>query len=486
MSNLDIKIGLEVHTQITSLKTKLFCSCPSDYRGKPPNTNVCPVCLGLPGALPVVNIEAIKAALMVALALKCEISDVLVFTRKHYFYPDLPKNYQISQYDGPGSIPIARNGYIVIGVDGGLKKVRIRRINIEEDPGKIVYPTGSLLTSKYTLIDYNRSGIALLEIVSEPDLRSPKEARAFIDKLRSILEHLGLVNTELEGALRVDANISLAGGSRVEIKNISSAKDVERALTYEIIRQSKALETGEKVRRETRHWDAIRKVTVPLRVKEFEEDYRYFPDPDLPPVKISLKLIEEIYQKLPELPDQRIERFIKTYGLSDYLATVLVSEKVLADYFEECVKYCGNPEIIGNIVVNDFKRWVDEMDIEVSKAVKILTPNQLCQLVYMLNNNIINIKILKEIIPKVLKYNKDVNTIVYEENYIDISNEEVLMRIIDEVIKENPKAVKDALVNPKAVNYLVGQVMKKTRGRANPELTNKLIIKKLKELSGTP
>ncbi|MEM4751907.1 MAG: Asp-tRNA(Asn)/Glu-tRNA(Gln) amidotransferase GatCAB subunit B, partial [Sulfolobales archaeon] len=201
MSELNVKIGLEVHVQITSLKTKLFCSCPSDYRGKPPNTNVCPTCLGLPGSLPVLNVEAVKAGLMVALALKCTISDVLVFSRKHYFYPDLPKNYQISQYDGVGSVAIARNGFLTINSDGRVKVVRIRRINIEEDPGKLIYPTGSLLTSKYTLIDYNRSGIALLEIVSEPDLTSPKEARQFVDKLRSILEHMGLVNPDLEGSL---------------------------------------------------------------------------------------------------------------------------------------------------------------------------------------------------------------------------------------------------------------------------------------------
>ncbi|MEM1982130.1 MAG: Asp-tRNA(Asn)/Glu-tRNA(Gln) amidotransferase subunit GatB [Sulfolobales archaeon] len=483
MSDLNIKIGLEVHVQITSLKSKLFCSCSSDYRGKPPNSNVCPTCLGLPGALPVVNIEAVKAALMVALALKCSISDVLVFSRKHYFYPDLVKNYQISQYDGVGSVAIARNGSLTINYEGKLKSIRIRRINIEEDPGKLIYPTGSLLTSKYTLIDYNRSGIALLEIVSEPDITSPKEARMFIDKLRSILEHMGLVNPELEGSIRVDANISLAGGSRVEVKNISSSKDVERALAYEIIRQSRALEHGEEVRRETRHWDDLKKVTVPARVKEVEEDYRYFPDPDLPPFKISKELIEEITSKLPELPDQRVDRFIKTYGLSDYLANVLVSEKALADYFEECVKVCGEPEAVGNIVVNDLKRWIEELDIGVNNAVKVFPPKDLCQLIQLLNKNVINIKILKEIIPKTLKSGKAVTAIIYEEGYADISDENILMRIIDEVINENQKAFNDALTNPKAINYLVGQVMKKSKGRANPELTNKLLIKKLNELS---
>lgn len=478
-------IGLEIHAQITSLKTKLFCSCPSDYRGKPPNTNVCPTCLGLPGALPVVNVNAIKAAIMVALALRCSISDSLVFTRKHYFYPDLPKNYQISQYDGVGSLPIAKNGYVMLNIEGNAKKIRIRRINIEEDPGRLIYPTGSLITSKYTLVDYNRSGIALLEIVTEPDISTPKEAKLLIDKIRSILEHLGVTDPSLEGSIRVDANISLIGGSRVEVKNISSPKDVEKALTYEIIRQSKMLEGGEVVRRETRHWDNVRKVTVPLRTKELEEDYRYFPDPDLPPIRIDKGLIMDIASKLPELPDQRIERFVNNYGISEYLANVLVLEKPLADYFEECVGICGNPELVGNIVVNDFKRWVDEFDLSVIEAKRSLPASQLCKLIQLLINNSINIKILKEVLPKALKSGRDVMSIVYEGGYMDISDERTLIKIIEEVFKENPQAVKDALDNPKAINYLVGQVMKKTKGRANPNITNKLIIMKLDEIRGT-
>ncbi len=486
MVSNNVVIGLEIHTQITSLKTKLFCSCPSDYRGKPPNTNVCPTCLGLPGALPVVNVNAIKAAIMVALALRCSISDLLVFTRKHYFYPDLPKNYQISQYDGIGSMPIAKNGYVILNIDGNIKKIRIRRINIEEDPGRLIYPTGSLLTSKYTLIDYNRSGIALLEIVTEPDISTPKEAKVFIDKIRSILEHLGITDPNLEGSIRVDANISLAGGSRVEVKNISSPKDVERALAYEIIRQSKMLGSGEVVRRETRHWDSVRKVTVPLRAKELEEDYRYFPDPDLPPIKITKELIMDIASKLPELPDQRIERFVRSYGISEYLANVLVLEKSLADYFEECVGICGNPELVGNIVVNDLKRWIDELNLEVIEAKKLLPANQLCKLIQLLINNSINIKILKEVLPKALRSGKDVISIIYEEGYMDISDEKMLMKIVEEVFKENQQAVKDALDNPKAINYLVGQVMKKTKGRANPSITNKLITMKLAEIRGTP
>lgn len=484
MQDFNIKIGLEVHAQITSLKTKLFCSCPSDYRGKPPNTNVCPVCLGLPGALPVINREAVKLAILTALALNCRISDTLIFSRKHYFYPDLPKNYQISQYEGVGGVPIARDGYLLLNIDGVTKRIRIRRINLEEDPGKLTYPTGSILTSKYTLIDYNRSGIALLEIVTEPDLTSPREARMFIEKLRSILEHLGVTNPELEGAVRVDANISLAGGSRVEVKNISSPKDVEKALAYEIIRQRKMLEHGEVVKRETRHWDGVRKVTVALRSKEFEEDYRYFPDPDLPPIRIAPELISELAQRMPELPDQRFERFLKVYGINEYLARVLVLEKSLADYFEEVVKLCGNAELVGNIIVNDLKRWVDELDLSTSDALSILTPQQLCQLVNLLNSNVISIKILKAILPKALKLRKDVMSIIQEEGYIKISDESYLIKIIDEVFNENPKAVQDALANPKAVNYLVGQVMRKTRGKADPDLTNKLITRKLMELAG--
>ena len=476
-----VRIGLEVHVQITSLRTKLFCSCPSNYRGKPPNSNVCPVCLGLPGALPVVNREAIREALKVALALNSKINRLLIFTRKHYFYPDLPKNYQISQYDGVGSLPIAKGGFIRIENDSLSKIVRIRRINIEEDPGRITYPTGSMATSPYTLIDYNRSGVALLEIVTEPDLESPKEARIFISKLVSILEHLGVTNPELEGAVRVDANISIEGGERVEIKNIGSPKDVEKALQYEIARQSAIVKSGGSVNRETRHWDKGKGITVSSRAKELEEDYRYFPDPDLPPIPISSDLIDEVRSTLPELPDDRIKRLMSEYGLSKYLAhVVVIRSKLLADAFESAVRACGNASTIASILVNELLRWVDECGITIEEGLKLLTTERICKLVRYLKEKKLSSKLIKEYIKKIITEDIDPDDLI-GKGYVSIMDPEYLSNVIEEVFKENPKAVEDARRNPKAINYLVGQVMKKTMGKADPQLTYELINRRLKE-----
>ncbi len=472
-------IGLEIHVQITSLKTKLFCSCPADYRGKEPNTNVCPVCLGLPGSLPVFNMRALREAIKVALALNMNISDYLVFTRKHYFYPDLPKNYQISQYDGIGSTPIARGGYIMIKVNGNLKKVRIRRINIEEDPGRIVYPFASAAKSPYVMIDYNRSGIALLEIVTEPDLTSPREAREFVRKLASILEHLGVCNPRLEGALRVDANVSVRGGERVEIKNIGSVRDVEKALSYEITRQLAIVKSGGKVVRETRHWDKSRGVTVSARVKELEEDYRYFPDPDLPVIRVSKGLIDEVRKELPELPDERITRFIRDYGLSEYLASVLVMEsKLLADYFEDVVNVCRYPRLIASILINEFLRWIDEAKIDINEGIRRLSKDRLCYVINLYSEGKISTKLLKEYVKRIVLEDIDPKDLV-KEGLTVLSSEEFIERIVDEVFREYRKAVEDALKNPKAINFLVGQVMRKTRGRADPKLVNEIIRRRL-------
>ncbi|OYT54480.1 MAG: Asp-tRNA(Asn)/Glu-tRNA(Gln) amidotransferase GatCAB subunit B [Candidatus Hecatellales archaeon ex4484_218] len=473
-----VKIGLEIHCQLTSLKTKLFCGCSADYRGKPPNTHVCPVCLGLPGAMPVINKKAVEMALMVALALNCKIAKTTFFARKNYFYPDLPKNFQISQYDLEGGEPLASNGYITLTVNKTKKTVRIRRIHLEEDPGKLFHP-GGIGVSSYTLIDYNRSGIALVEIVTEPDFKSPVEARIFLQKLRSILEHLGVFDGGLEGAMRCDANISVKGGGRVEIKNISSFKDVERALNYEIIRQKDLVKKGVKFGMETRHWDEARRITVTLRAKEEEQDYRYFVEPDLCPILIDEEWVERLKHEMPELPDARKERFMREYGLPEYDSEVLVSERALADFFEECVKIYGKPKPVANWLMGDVLQCLHSLETSIDKCK--VTPKHLAEMLMLMDKGDISIKIAKKVLWEMMKTGKTALTIVEEKGWKRITNIETLEKIVSKVFMENPKAVKDALIDEKAIHYLVGKTMEATKGMADPNLTNQIIRKKLVE-----
>ncbi len=474
---LDVKIGLEVHVQLTSLKTKLFCSCSADYRGKPPNTLVCPICLGHPGTLPVLNKKAVDHAIMVALALNSTISPQMIFFRKNYFYVDMSKNFQISQYDKAGGIPLSTGGWITFNVNGEERRVRIRRIQLEEDPARITY-LGNITSSPYTLVDYNRAGVALLEIVTEPDMSSPEEAYFFLQKLRSILEHLGVSSENMQGSMRCDANISIKGGARVEIKNISSFRDVRRALQYEIMRQKQLLKRGLSVTQETRHWDENRKITVSLRVKETESDYRYFPELDLVPVKISEEWIRRIAAEMPELPDARKRRFILEYKIPEYDATVLTSSKTIADFFEECCKVYSKPKVVSNWLMSDFLRNINELGIDVTE-VKI-TPKQFVGMLKMIDEGVISGKIAKRVLKEMMLTGKAPRQVVEEKNLLKLSDRSILQKIIDEVFCEFPKAVEDAKRDKKAVNYLVGQVMRKTRGRADPKLTNELILAKLK------
>lgn len=461
------------------MKTKLFCGCSSEYRDLPPNACVCPVCLGLPGSLPVLNERAIEDAVMVALALGSKISKQTTFFRKNYYYPDMSKNFQISQYDKAGGTPVALGGEVRIQVKRKWKKIRIRRLQLEEDPAKLVY-LGTIDKSPYTLVDYNRAGIALLEVVTEPDLESPSEARAFLTKLRSVLEHLGVCDCKLGGAMRCDANISLEGGKRVEIKNISSYKEVERALNFEMVRQRSMVSKALKVKTETRYWDESRRVTIALREKEEEKDYRYFPEPDLTPIMITEEYIHRIEERMPELPDARRDRFIKQYKLPLYDADVLTGNKDMADFFEKCVELYNEPKKISNWMMGDLLRRLYEESMEIGESK--ITPKLLTDMIRLIDEGMISGKIAKSVLPKIIKTGKDPAEIVREEKFFLISSEEELKKLTERVFRENRKAVRDALSDEKAVHYLVGQLMDLTKGRADPQLANKVIREKLSEV----
>ncbi|MEM2210538.1 MAG: Asp-tRNA(Asn)/Glu-tRNA(Gln) amidotransferase subunit GatB [Nitrososphaerales archaeon] len=471
-----VKIGLEVHCQLTKLKSKLFCSCSADYRGKEPNTNICPVCFGIPGALPVLNEKALKYALMVALALNAKVSERTLFYRKNYFYPDMPKNFQISQYDKAGGIPLAVGGRLIIN---GNKIINIRRIHLEEDTGKLSYE-GTIESSNVTYIDYNRAGIALMEIVTEPDMNSPKEARLFLQKLSSILEHLGVCDPSLEGAVRCDANISFGGGKRVEIKNISSFKEVERALRFEITRQRSLVSKGIDVKSETRHWDDVRRVTFSLRLKEEEGDYRYFPEPDLVPIEISNEMIQQVLSEMPELPEARKKRFINQYDLSSQTAEVLTSRKILADLFEESVRFYPNPREISNWLASDLLAYLSDTNKEIESL--NITPKHFAELAHLIDNGLINRNIAKSIFIEMVTTGKMPSEIVEERGLKKISDQHYISEIVDKVFKENEKAVKDALVNEKAVNYLMGCVMKNSSGRIDPNIVLQIIKQRLNQI----
>jgi len=464
----DVVIGLEVHVQLNKLRTKLFCSCPLDYHHSPPNTHVCPVCLGMPGAMPVINKEAVKAAIKVALALNSEIQPFTVFDRKNYFYPDLPKGFQISQYDRP----LALGGYVTIEVDGEEKRIQLKRVHMEEDPGKLSY-RGSITTAKYSLIDYNRSGAPLLEIVTEPVMNSPKEARLFLNKLRMILEYLDVFDGDLEGAMRVDANISLEGGGRVEVKNISSFKGVERALSYEVMRQKNLLQRGRVVARETRHFDEARNITVTLRSKEEEQDYRYFPEPDLVPVYTG-EILKEVEGTLPEMPEEKRERLKREYAIGDNYAKVLILDVKMADYFEDVAKYV-NPKLAASWIVDVLRGELNYRGWNFPKCREVFSPEEFAKLIKYLEEDRITEKGVVEVIRTKLDEGGDIDEIIKRKGLFAIPKEEII-KFCKEAIEENPKAVQDYMKGKKqALNFLVGQVMKKTRGRADPGETAKML-----------
>ncbi len=473
---MDVKIGLECHAQLLT-KSKLFCSCSTDYHDSKPNTHVCATCLGLPGALPVVNERAIRYGMKVALALGCEVQEEIIFYRKNYYYPDLPRGFQITQYD----FPIAFNGLVRIesgGGDGGKEReIRITRVHMEEDPGRLVY-IGTIDTAKYSLVDYNRSGMPLVEIVTEPDLKSPKEARIFLGKLRSTLEYLGVFDGDLEGAMRVDANISLEGGDRAEVKNISSYKGVERALSFEITRQKNLLRRGLKIQQETRHYDETRGITLSMRTKEFEHDYRYFPEPDLVRIRISDR-IEEIKREIPELPDEKKKRFTSQYSITTEHANSLTYDINIADFYEEVASKI-DMKLSATWIADVLKGELNYRSISMREASKRISTADFVAILRYLKDGVITERGATEIMREMLdRGGVKPEEIIKSKGLASIGSEEI-EGAIDKVIKENEGAVEDYKVGKKeALNFLVGQVMKHTRGRAEPKEVRRLLVGKI-------
>ncbi|RLF13671.1 MAG: Asp-tRNA(Asn)/Glu-tRNA(Gln) amidotransferase GatCAB subunit B [Thermoprotei archaeon] len=453
----------------------MFCSCPADYRGKQPNTHVCPTCLGLPGSLPVVNKKAVEEAVKVALALNCQVANRIVFYRKNYFYPDLPKNFQISQYD----YPVGVNGKVYLDVGGRKKEIRIRRVHLEEDPGKLVYK-GSITESPYTLVDYNRAGVALIEIVTEPDLSSPKEARLFLQRLRSILEHLGVFDGSLEGAMRCDSNISVAGGARIEVKNISSFKEVERALTFELLRQRNLMKMGRKIERETRHWDEVRGVTVTLRVKEEEMDYRYFPEPDLVPIELTPEFIDAVKRTLPELPDARKDRLTRQYGIAEAEAAVLVSSKPLADFFEEAASMCKDPVKAAKFVVHTLLGVLNYYGLDLPESK--ITPSHLAELVNMVEEGVVTEKTAKYMLRDIVVSGRSPRRMVDEEGLQKIADSAVLEEAVERVLEEEKEDVEAAMKDEKVIHHLVGHVLKLTKMRTDPKMVYEMLKERIERL----
>ncbi len=468
-------IGLEVHAQLKT-ESKVFCGCSTRF-GAQPNTQTCPVCLGLPGVLPVLNRKVVEYAVFTGLALGCQISSFSKFDRKNYYYPDLPKNYQISQYDKP----LTENGYVDIAVNGETKRIRIKRAHLEEDAGKLIHsPDG-----KASFVDLNRTGTPLLEIVTEPDINTADEAHDYLTKLKQILLYLGVCDCNMEeGSLRCDANISLRPqgtqglGVKAEIKNMNSFKGVQKALSYEIERQGKVLAEGQEIVQETRLWDADKEITKSMRSKEEAHDYRYFPEPDLVPLVLSAEFVAEIKKSLPEMPAERRQRFVGEYGLPPYDAGVLTSERQLADYFEGAVKTGASAKLVSNWIMSELLRELNNQGITAGQSP--ISAVNLGKLVALIEKGTISGKIAKNVFSEMYQTGKEPEQIIKEKGLVQISDEHELDGIIDKVIGDNPKSAADFKAGKQAaLMFLVGQVMKITRGKANPQLVQKMLRERL-------
>ena len=464
-------IGLEIHAQLAT-QSKIFCSCSTQF-GKPPNESTCPVCLGLPGALPVLNRLVAEFAIRLGLATHCTIRLDSQFARKNYFYPDLPKAYQISQFDRP----ICENGWLDIEVEGQTRRIRITRIHMEEDAGKLVHEEDG----DSSFVDLNRAGVPLLEIVSEPDLRTPEEAKAYMEKMHSVVTYLGISEGDMEkGHFRCDANVSLRPigqekfGTRTETKNLNSFRFVQQAITYEIARQTEDLLDGKQIVQETRLWDSIKKNTYSMRSKEEAHDYRYFPDPDLPVVRISTDFVEQIRSQLPELPDAKKQRFMESFGLSTYDAEVLVADKEVAEYFEEVVAAKADPKLVCNWISGELMRIMNENKVDI-RNVGIPTES-LASLIQFLQEGSISGKIAKTVFEEMVQSGKDPATIIEVRGLKQVSDEGALRGLLETLLNNNPKQVEQYRAGKTQIKgFFVGQVMKETKGQANPKIVNQLL-----------
>ncbi len=471
----EVVIGLEVHAQLLT-KSKIFCGCSTKF-GASPNTQTCPVCLGLPGVLPVLNKEVVNFAIMMGFATNGDIAPNSRFARKNYFYPDLPKGYQISQYEQP----LVIGGHVDISIDGTVKRIGLTRIHMEEDAGKSIHGGGG----NTSLVDLNRTGVPLIEIVSEPDIRSSEEAVEYLKKLREIVRYLEICDGNMdEGSFRCDANVSIRPvgettlGTKAEVKNMNSFKFIQKALEYEIERQVEVVEGGGRIIQETRLWDSDKGITVSMRSKEEAHDYRYFPEPDLVPVEVSVEWKEEVRKRLPELPDEKRNRFIRDYEIPDYDAMVLTSSRALAGFYEEAVRVYRKPKAISNWIMGDLLRDLNLAGIEVEQSP--VKPHQIAAMVKMIDDGIISGKIAKTVFEDMYKTSKDPDVIVKEKGLVQITDESAIEGIVDKVIAENPiQAEAFRGGKDKLIGFFVGQVMKLSGGKANPAAVNEIIKRKL-------
>lgn len=477
INDYEVIIGLEVHVEL-STKTKIFCSCPTEFGGQP-NTHTCPICMAMPGTLPVLNEKVVEYAVKAGLATNCEISRNSKNDRKNYFYPDTPRAYQISQYDEP----LCEHGYIDIETNGDKKKIGITRIHIEDDAGKLNHDD----FSGGTLIDLNRAGVPLIEIVSEPDLRNAEEVESYLRKLKSILEYIEVSDCKMqEGSFRADVNVSVKKktdtqlGTRTEMKNMNSFRSIARAIDYEVERQIDILEEGGKVEQESLRWDDVSGKTFSMRDKEDAEDYRYFPEPDLVAIKLSEEYIENIKNTLPELPESRKQRYLQQYNLSEKDAKIITSSKHLSDLFEKTIEICNNPKAVNNWIISDISRILNETEIE-----PIAIPfdaNQLGKLIVLIDKGIISSSIGKKVLTELFENPRDPEAIIKEKGWIQISDEGAIKEVVMKILEANPQSIADFKAGKdRALGFLVGQAMKETKGKANPKMLNEMFLEELKK-----